>query len=128
MSDALDMKRLVAATAAIPDTPLEYTADGWCVLSRDPKTRIEIHALDDGDKMHVREVMPVDELVAENAEIRDDLAGKRHSDGISLVGRLPLNVFWNRLGEAMRQGDSAFIRRWLNDPDHAAFKVRGGKV
>lgn len=125
MSETLDIEGMAAATAAIPDTPLQYTADGWCILGRDPETGLEVHALDEGDKFHVREVMPVDELVAENAEIRAALAGRRHGDGLSLAARVPLNVFWNRLAEPLRQGDSAHLRRWLNDSSHAAFRVRG---
>lgn len=124
MSDALDMKRLVAATAAIPDTPLEYTADGWCVLSRDPVSGREIHALDDGDRMHIREVQDVEPLVEQNNAIRSALAGRRHGDGLSLAASIPEHIFHNRLAEAMRQGDSAYVRRWLMDSDHAAFRVR----
>jgi hypothetical protein len=126
--DTMDMDGMLAATAGIPDMPLEYTADGWCVLQRDRDTGREVHMLDDGDKMHIREMVPTDQLVAENAAMRAENAGKRHGDGMSLVARVPLNVFHNRLGEALRQGDDAFLRRWLNDPDHAAFRTRDGRI
>jgi len=110
------------------DEPLEYTDDGWCVVFRDRQTGREIHALDEGDKMRVREVMDVEGLVAENAAIRGELAGTRYGDGLSLAARVPIHVFHNRLAEAVRQGDDAFVRRWLNDGDHAAFRVRDGRI
>lgn len=110
------------------DTPLEYTDDGWCVVYRDPQMGREIHALDEGDRMRVREIVDVERLVDENAAIRGELAGTRYGDGLSLAARVPINVFHNRLSEAMKQGDDEFIRRWLNDSDHAKFRVRDGRI
>lgn len=110
------------------DAPLEYTDDGWCVVYRDPQMGREIHALDEGDVMRVREVVDVEGLVNENAAIRGELAGTRYGDGLSLAARVPINVFHNRLSEAMKQGDDEYVRRWLNDSDHAKFRVRDGRI
>jgi hypothetical protein len=37
-------------------------------------------------------------------------------------------MFFKHLGEAQKQDDKKYISKWLNDPDHRAFRTFHGKV
>lgn len=67
-------------------------------------------------------------LLDENAAIRAIQDGRRYGDGQTLVARVPMNVWANRLMESNRQRDRAHLRRFLNDPDHAGFRTKSGRV
>lgn len=43
------------------------------------------------------------------------------------VARIPLSIYWKLYQEGVIQDDEKF-RRWLNDPENAAFRTRPGKV
>ena len=103
-------------------------SDGFRQMGVDPETGREVWVKIEGTKMTVREFAPVDDLLEDNAALRAELAGTRHGDGLSLVARIPEHIMHNRLMEPLRQGDKAYLDRWLNDPDHAKFLVRGGRV
>ena len=114
------------------EEPIEYVGD-WAVLSRDPVTRtlklMRVTDLPDGgEKWEYRTVQDCGVLVEENAEIRAAQAGQRYGDGLTLVARVPMTVWSGRLNEAIRQGDHAFLARFLNDPDHAAFRTKTGRI
>lgn len=83
----------------------------------------------DDTQIHVRHHEDVGSLVDQckflashsPAELTNKKAGWRW------VARLPLTQYM----ELKRQGkldDPAAFKRWLNDPDHRAFRVAGGKV
>lgn len=103
-------------------------SDGFRQMGFDLETGREVWVKIEGTKMTVREFAPVDELLEDNAELRSETAGTRHADGLSLVARIPEHIMHNRLMEALRQGDNAYLDRWLNDPDHAKFRVRSGRI
>lgn len=44
------------------------------------------------------------------------------------VASIPLNVFWDQLAEASKQGDNKFLSRWLNDSDNRAWRTKEGRV
>jgi hypothetical protein len=51
----------------------------------------------------------------------------KHDDEFRPVAEIPLSI----VGQLMREGrwnDPAAMKRWLNDPDNAAFRVHGGRV
>ena len=124
--ETLDLDGPAAALAAEPAEalePIEYI-DGWAVVHRDPDTGMITLMLDDPPFMHVREVMPTARLVEENKALAAEVAGTKHGDGMSLVARVPMNVWANRLAEPMAQGDGKWVDRWLTDPDHQAFRIR----
>jgi hypothetical protein len=114
------------------EEPIEYVGD-WAVLSRDPVTRtvklMRVTDLPDGgEKWEYRTEQDCTELVDENTAIRNEQDGKRYGDGLTLIARVPMTVFSGRLNEAIRQGDHRFLSRFLNDPDHAAFRTKSGRI
>jgi mRNA-degrading endonuclease HigB of HigAB toxin-antitoxin module len=51
----------------------------------------------------------------------------KHDDEFRPVAEIPLAI----VGQLMREGrwnDPAAMKRWLNDPDNAFFRIQGGRV
>lgn len=114
------------------EEPIEFIGD-WAVMDRDPVTRVTKLARvterpDGGETIEWKTLQDCEELVAENAAIRQEQDGQRYGEGNTLVARIPMTVFANRLTDAIKQGDDGFIKRWLNDPDHAAFRTKSGRI
>lgn len=101
----------------------------WRLLSRDEITGKEawIKLDPDGRTWTVRTVMPVDDLLAENAELHAMRTNERWGDGQN-VARVPIHIWQRELAEAQCQGDEKYVRRWLNDPSHSKFRTRGGRL
>lgn len=106
--------------------PLVFDGD-WCLIDRDPITGLESWAMIEGTKVRIREVMPVDELLAENAAMQVDNLNRPWGDG-QVVARVPMHVWQKCLAPAIVQNDRQFVSRWLNDADHARFSTRAGRV
>lgn len=114
------------------EPPVEYIGD-WAVMERDPVTRKIVLARvtelpDGGEKWETRVEQDCSALVEENAAIRQAQEGKRYGEGNTLIARIPMSVWANRLADPSKQGDDEFLKRWLNDPDHAAFRTKSGRI
>lgn len=101
----------------------------WRLLEDDPVTGHAKWFLPIDDKHFViKDVYyQTDALLDANADRLNDSLGKRWGDG-QVAASIPLNVFFDQLAEPMRQKDRGFIKRWLNDSDHARFRTFKGKV
>jgi hypothetical protein len=103
--------------------------NGWDLWSYDHATGVSVWHYFDGQNNHWRTDTPVDAVLKANREDGAARAGRRHHEGIGeLVARVPLSVFFDRLNDPHRSGDTAHLSRWLNDGDNAAFRVREGRV
>lgn len=114
------------------EPPIEYVGD-WAVMDYDPVTRTRKLARvtelpDGGEKWEWKTEQDCSALVQENAAIRQAQEGKRYGDGNTLIARIPMTVWANRLSDPIKQGDDEFLKRWLNDPDHAAFRTKSGRI
>lgn len=99
----------------------------WELFSHDPHTGKTVWRYFDGMATHYRTDMPVDNIISDNRAAQADLAGKAQQDGVGdLVARIPLNVAFQQLGDAMH--DQAYLSRWLNDSDNAAWRVKEGRL
>jgi hypothetical protein len=101
-------------------------SDEWKVLSRDPDGTVT-YFLDIGDSWVLRTETPIDDLIADNKAEFNDSDGKRWGDG-KVVARLPLNLFFDKLAEPMKQRDRQYLKRFLNDSDNAVFRTFKGKI
>jgi hypothetical protein len=88
---------------------------------------MQVWALDEGGKLRIREVMPVDEILAENAALQVENLNRPFGD-MALVARVPMHIWSNRLAPAIVQQDRAYLSRWLNDSNHARFRTRAGRI
>jgi len=44
------------------------------------------------------------------------------------IASIPLNVYYDQLAEASKQGDEKHLSRWLNDSDNRAWRTKEGRV
>src|SRR5690606_27770163 len=99
----------------------------WRLFSHDPLTGKKVWHLDMGEQIIVRTEKPVDELFAQNAEDMSNSIGKRFGDG-QRVASIPMDIFFDHLNEANKNGDQAYIKKWLNDADHQKFRTFRGAL
>lgn len=69
----------------------------------------------------------VDDTIEANRDMRNAAASGWGGDW-HRVASVPLNVFWDELAEASRQGDDRYISKWLNDGDNRAWRTKSGRV
>lgn len=73
------------------------------------------------------EYLQDEELIALNQQEFNDSQGKRFGDG-KVVGRIPLNKFYQELAPKIKEGDSDHARWWLNRPENQPYRNFRGKV
>ena len=101
----------------------------WELESYDPASGQSVWHLFDGEKHIWRTDTPIDDLIDQNKAEAAAMRGHRRADGVGdKIASIPLDVAFEKLNEAILQGDRAYVRRWLNDSDNAKFRVREGKV
>lgn len=98
----------------------------WKIFSRDPDGTVT-YFLDNGDSWILRTETPIDDLIEDNRQNLNDSAGSRWGDG-KVVARVPMNMFFDKLAEPIKQRDRKFIKRFLNDGDNAALRTFKGNV
>jgi hypothetical protein len=82
---------------------------------------------EDGETLKVWTAMPVDQMLEENAALRQHDSGKWAGD-MHLVSRVPIHIWQRELADAVQQDDQKYVSKWLNDSDHAKFRTKGGRV
>lgn len=100
----------------------------WTLFDYDMQTGRQVWELrnPDGSVTH-RTDYPVQATVDINKAQRNmgrkDWTGDYHQ-----IASIPLNVFYDQLAQASREGDDKFVSRWLNDSDNRAWRTREGRV
>lgn len=69
----------------------------------------------------------VDRIAELNAQHRN-LAEKGWKGDYHMVASVPVNIFWDQLAEATRQGDEKYLSKWMNDSDNGAWRTRYGRI
>jgi hypothetical protein len=69
----------------------------------------------------------VEELVEQNRAAFNDSTDKRWGDG-RVVASIDLPTYWDKIVPAKQNGDDAYIKRFLNDPDNRAYRTFKGKI
>lgn len=100
----------------------------WTLFDYDIKTGRQVWALhhDDG-RITFRTDYPVEATMDINAAQRN-LAGNGWKGDYHQIASIPLNVYYDQLADAAREGDDKFISRWLNDSDNRAWRTKEGRV
>jgi hypothetical protein len=101
--------------------------NGWELVSHDERMGRTVWSYYDGQATHYRTDYRVDNIVNDNKVAQAELAGKRWGDG-QRIASIPLNVYFDQLEQAHKEGDDKYVSRWLNDGDNAAFRVKEGRV
>lgn len=100
----------------------------WYLVDHNAKLGRTVWALDNGDgSTTYRTDYQVDPTVEINKAQRNlaqpDWKGDYHH-----IASIPVNMFWDQLAEASRQGDDKYLSKWLNDSDNRAWRTKEGRV
>lgn len=113
--------------ARIPDHAWEFEK-----LSDDGLRRHYVYWIDKANGLGFRktENLTEDALLAANRESLNDSYGKRFSDEPigTKVASIPLNVFYRDFARRLKDGDTDFIKNWLNRDENRPYRTFRGRV
>lgn len=66
-------------------------------------------------------------MLEENRQLLDESQSKRFGDG-RVVGRIPMNVFYRDFAKRMKDGDTDFMKWWLNNSENRNYRTFRGRV
>lgn len=103
----------------------------WRLLDDDPVLGIRRwFAYDsDRDETHIKtQHYHTGRLLDQNGQEKASTSGEKFGE-FRKVASIPLNVYYDSgYAEAKQQGDSKWIKRFLNDADNGKFRTFGGQV
>lgn len=107
---------------------MRFRDGDWWLVDHDMHLGRTVWARENGDgtttyRTDYEVKATVDLNTAQRNMARKDWAGDYHH-----VASVPLNVYWDKLAEASREGDDRYVSRWLNDSDNRAWRVKEGRV
>lgn len=108
----------------IPDDLWEFEG-----VSSDGLRRHYVYWVDKANGVGFRktENLVEEDLLAHNRERLNDSQGQRFGDG-KVVASVPLNVFYRDFASRLREGDTDFMRWWLNNDENRPYRTFRGKV
>lgn len=111
----------------IPDHLWEFAG-----FSSDGLRRHYVYWIDKANGVGFRKTENIveDELLAQNRESLNDSYGKRFRDDPvgTKVASIPLNVFYRDFANRLKDGDSDFIRWWLNRDQNRPYRTFRGNL
>ena len=111
----------------IPDD--QWTFDG---VSQDGLRRYYVHWVDKAKGLGFRktENMVEEELLKFNKESLDNSYGKRFKDDAigTKMASIPLNIFYRDLAPRLKEGDSDYVKWFLNNEQNRPYRTFRGKV
>jgi hypothetical protein len=100
----------------------------WSLVDHDFKLKRTVWARENPDgSTTYRTDYAVDPLIDMNTAQRN-MAAKGFQGDWHHVASVPLNVAWEKLVEPLRQGDDAYVSRFLNDSDNRAWRTKEGRL
>ncbi len=106
----------------------------WRCLDDDPVTGVaewvwfETDVNGTVERIHVKRIQHhTEQLIRQNKALFNESQGKRWGDG-KVAASIPLPIWHGQLAEAHANKDRKYIRKWLNDPDHRAFRTFEGNL
>lgn len=111
----------------IPDD--QWTFDG---VSEDGMRRHYVYWVDKAKGIGFRktENLAEDALIASNKERFNESHGKRFADGPmgTKMASIPLNIFYRDFAPRLKDGDSDYIKWWLNNEHNRPYRTFRGRV
>lgn len=111
----------------IPDSAWEFEG-----ISSDGLRRQYVYWIDKANGIGFRktENLIEEQLLAQNRESLNDSYGKRFSNDAvgTKVASIPLNVFYRDFPQHLRDGDTDFIKNWLNRDENRPYRTFRGKI
>lgn len=118
---------------SLPD-PSRIPDDQWIFdgYSDDGLRRHYVYWVDRANGIGFRktENLVEEQLLAQNRESLNESYGKRFRDDPvgTKMASVPLNVFYRDFAKRLRDGDTDFIKNWLNREENRPYRTFRGKV
>jgi len=118
---------------SLPD-PSRIPADQWTFdgVSEDGMRRHYVYWVDKAKGLGFRktENLAEDALIAANKESFNESYGKRFDDGPlgTKMASIPLNVFYRDIAPRLKEGDSDYVKWFLNNEQNRPYRTFRGKV
>ena len=101
-------------------------------MSQDGLRRHYVHWIDREKGLGFRKTENIveDELLKFNKESLDASFGKRFRDDAigTRMASIPLNIFYRDLAPRLKDGDTDFIKNWLNRDENRPWRTFRGRV
>lgn len=111
----------------IPDDQWEFEK-----LSEDGLRRHYVYWIDKEKGLGFRKTENIveDELLAVNRESLNESYGKRFRDDAvgTKVASIPLNIFYRDIAPRLKDGDTDFMKWWLNHDQNRPYRTFRGKL
>jgi hypothetical protein len=97
-------------------------------VSADGLTQVDRLVLDNGDEVYRTTYYAADDPLYDlNETAYNASLGQRWKDG-QVAARIPMAIWAREIAPRQRDGNTASLKRWLNDPDHQAFRTFAGAI
>lgn len=100
---------------------------GGVVVLQTEDRRVTEYDLGDGRIVRKTECLVDDDILEMNKQCMIENQNARWGDG-QIVASIPLNVFYAELGQAVKDGDQGYIKKWLNDSDKRMYRNFPGRI
>jgi hypothetical protein len=99
----------------------------WELIEYEPALKRSLWSYYDGEKMHFRHTYEVGAILTANKQQQADNINKKWGEWRK-VASIPSGLFFNDLGEAVRQKDENYVKKYLNDADNRNMRTFLGNV
>jgi hypothetical protein len=100
---------------------------GGVVVLQTEDRRVTEYDLGDGRIVRKTESLIAEELLEQNHQCMIENQNERWGDG-QIAASIPLNVFYDKLGQAVKEGNQGYIKKWLNDSDNKMYPTFPGQI
>ena len=98
------------------------------LLEWDPYSRTQTRFHEEGDGFLIEQSTDVTAVIEHNkARMAETDERARYGD-LTMVAAVPLDIWFREVVMTGRDKDEKATKRWLNDRDRSAFKVRPGVI
>lgn len=102
--------------------------EGWTLFDYDVKMGRQVWYRDNDDGSRTwRTDYEVRDTIEANTAMRNE-ASKGFKGDWHKVASIPMGIYYDKLHEAVKQDDMAYVSRFLNDADNRAWRTKEGKV
>jgi hypothetical protein len=108
----------------------DYEGGDWqhFSTSADGLTQVDRLVLDNGDEVFRTTYFAAsDPLFDLNEEAYNASLGQRWKDG-QVAARIPMSIWAREIAPRQRDGNTASLKRWLNDSENRAFRTFEGNI
>ena len=101
------------------------TGSDWRLLSHDPDTGVQEWFLDQGETYLIKKLVPVESILEANNDAQIENMNRPWGD-MGMAARMPMPIWQKLLGEAVAEGDDAYVKKVLNNSDYSKFRTKTG--